>query len=163
MVENNNNNGKKRNDIFTKINDTISTFLDGYPPAVQTAAKVIVFGGMFLLVIGILHLISPIIVTVVGNLLSLIFTYGILALIVIYIVYRAKLTMTRDENSFLLNERLKYQKKEYEERERKKSRTKQKTVKFNSIFAVQLRLGSFFFYNDIFLLPILANRIKLNS
>lgn len=93
MVENNNNNGKKRNDIFTKINDTISTFLDGYPPAVQTAAKVIVFGGMFLLVIGILHLISPIIVTVVGNLLSLIFTYGILALIVIYIVYRAKLTM----------------------------------------------------------------------
>ena len=68
MAENNNNNGKKRNDIFTKINDTISTFLDGYPPAVQTAAKVIVFGGMFLLVIGILHLISPIIVTVVGNL-----------------------------------------------------------------------------------------------
>ena len=104
MAENNNSNGKKRNDIFTKINDTISTFLDGYPPAVQTAARVIVFGGMFLLVIGILHLISPIIVTVVGNLLSLIFTYGILALIVIYIVYRAKLTMTRDENSFLLNE-----------------------------------------------------------
>ena len=67
MAENNNNNGKKRNDIFTKINDTISTFLDGYPPAVQTAAKVIVFGGMFLLVIGIFHLISPIIITVVGN------------------------------------------------------------------------------------------------
>ena len=144
MSENNNNNGKKRNDIFTKINDIISTFLDGYPPAVQTTAKVIVFGGMFLLVIGILHLISPIIVTVVGNLLSLIFTYGILALIVIYIVYRAKLTMTRDENSFLLNERLKYQKKEYENAAQK-SRTTQKTVKFNSIYAVQLRLGSFFF------------------
>ena len=105
MAENNNNNGKKRNDIFTKINDTISTFLDGYPPAAQTAAKVIVFGGMFLLVIGIFHLISPIIITVVGNLMSLIFTYGILALIVIYIVYRAKLVMTRDENSFLLKER----------------------------------------------------------
>ena len=43
MSENNNNNGKKRNDIFTKINDIISTFLDGYPPAVQTTAKVIVF------------------------------------------------------------------------------------------------------------------------
>ena len=28
--------------------------------------------------------------------------------------------MTRDENSFLLNERLKYQKKEYEERERRR-------------------------------------------
>ena len=120
MAENNNSNGKKRNDIFTKINDTISTFLDGYPPAVQTAAKVIVFGGMFLLVIGILHLISPIIVTVVGNLLSLIFTY------VIYIVYRAKLTMTRDENSFLLNERLKYQKKEYEERERRRAEQNKK-------------------------------------
>ena len=76
--------------------------------------------------IGILHLISPIIVTVVGNLLSLIFTYGILALIVIYIVYRAKLTMTRDENSFLLNERLKYQKKEYEERKRRRAEQNKK-------------------------------------
>ena len=85
MAENNNSNGKKRNDIFTKINDTISTFLDGYPPAVQ-----------------------------------------ILALIVIYIVYRAKLTMTRDENSFLLNERLKYQKKEYEERERRRAEQNKK-------------------------------------
>lgn len=28
--------------------------------------------------------------------------------------------MTRDENSFLLNERLKYQKKEYEEREHRR-------------------------------------------
>lgn len=126
MAENNNNNSKKRNDIFTKINDTISTFLDGYPPTVQTAAKVIVFGGMFLLVIGIFHLISPIIITVVGNLMSLIFTYGILALIVIYIVYRAKLVMTRDENSFLLNERLKYQKKEYEERERRRAEQNKK-------------------------------------
>ena len=85
MAENNNNNGKKRNDIFTKINDTISTFL-----------------------------------------MSLIFTYGILALIVIYIVYRAKLVMTRDENSFLLNERLKYQKKEYEERERRRAEQNKK-------------------------------------
>lgn len=34
--------------------------------------------------------------------------------------YEVKLQMTRDENSFLLNERLKYQKKEYEERERRR-------------------------------------------
>lgn len=126
MAENNNNNGKKRNDIFTKINDTISTFLDGYPPAVQTAAKVIVFGGLFLLVVWFLNLISPIIITVVGKLLGLIFTYGILALIILCIAYRAKVEMTRDENSFLLNERLKYQKKEYEERERRRAEQNKK-------------------------------------
>ena len=34
--------------------------------------------------------------------------------------YEVKLQMTRDENSFLLNERLKYQKKEYEEREHRR-------------------------------------------
>lgn len=126
MVGNNNENGEKKTGVFTKINDTISTFLDGYPPAVQTAAKVIIFGGLLLLVIVIIDLLSPFIVTALLNLLSSIFVFGILALIGIYFVYKAKLTMTRDENSFLLNERLKYQKKEYEERERRRTEEQNK-------------------------------------
>lgn len=121
MPENNNGNGEKRTGIFAKINDTISTFLDGYPPTIQTIAKVVVFGGLLLLVIFVIDLLSPFIVNALLNLMSFIFTFGILALIGIYFIYKAKLTMTRDENSFLLNERLKYQKKEYEERESRRA------------------------------------------
>lgn len=119
MAENNNNGGKNTN-IITKINDTISKVLGDFPPVVQTIAKVIVFGGIILLVAKAIGYIFPAVVNVLFSLLTSIVTIGILALIGSAFVYQVKLRTTRDENSFLLNERLKYQKKEYEERERRR-------------------------------------------
>lgn len=119
MAENNNNGGKNTN-IITKINDTISNVLRDFPPVVQTIAKVVIFGGLILLVFKAIGCIFPAVVNVLFELLTSIVTIGILALIGSAFVYQVKLQMTRDENSFLLNERLKYQKKEYEERERRR-------------------------------------------
>lgn len=119
MAENNNNGGKSTN-IITKINDTISNVLRDFPPVVQTIAKVVIFGGLILLVFKAIGCIFPVVVNVLFELLTSIVTIGILALIGSAFVYQVKLQMTRDENSFLLNERLKYQKKEYEERERRR-------------------------------------------
>lgn len=119
MAENNNNGGKNTN-IITKINDTISNALRDFPPVVQTIAKVVIFGGLILLVFKAIGCIFPVVVNVLFELLTSIVTIGILALIGSAFVYQVKLQMTRDENSFLLNERLKYQKKEYEERERRR-------------------------------------------
>ena len=119
MAENNNNGGKNTN-IITKINDTISNVLRDFPPVVQTIAKVVIFGGLILLVFKAIGCIFPVVVNVLFELLTSIITIGILALIGSAFVYQVKLQMTRDENSFLLNERLKYQKKEYEERERRR-------------------------------------------
>jgi hypothetical protein len=119
MAENNNNGGKNTN-IITKINDTISNVLRDFPPVVQTIAKVVIFGGLILLVFKAIGCIFPVVVNVLFELLTSIVTIGILALIGSAFVYQVKLQMTRDENSFLLNERLKYQKKEYEERERRR-------------------------------------------
>lgn len=119
MAENNNNGGKNTN-IITKINDTISNVLRDFPPVVQTIAKVVIFGGLILLVLKAIGCIFPVVVNVLFELLTSIVTIGILALIGSAFVYQVKLQMTRDENSFLLNERLKYQKKEYEERERRR-------------------------------------------
>lgn len=119
MAENNNNGGKNTN-IITKINDTISNVLRDFPPVVQTIAKVVIFGGLILLVFKAIGCIFPVVVNVLFELLTSIVTIGILALIGSAFVYQVKLQMTRDENWFLLNERLKYQKKEYEERERRR-------------------------------------------
>lgn len=119
MAENNNNGGKNTN-IITKINDTISNVLRDFPPVVQTIAKVVIFGGLILLVFKAIGCIFPVVVNVLFELLTSIVSIGILALIGSAFVYQVKLQMTRDENSFLLNERLKYQKKEYEERERRR-------------------------------------------
>lgn len=119
MAENNNNGGKNTN-IITKINDTISKILGDFPPVVQTIAKIVVFGGLILLIAKAIGYIFPVIVNVLFELLTSIVTIGILALIGSAFVYQVKLQMTRNENSFLLNERLKYQKKEYEERERRR-------------------------------------------
>lgn len=119
MAENNNNGGKNTN-IITKINDTISKVLGDFPPVVQTIAKIVVFGGFILLIAKAIGYIFPVVVNVLFELLTSIVTIGILALIGSAFVYQVKLQMTRDENSFLLNERLKYQKKEYEERERRR-------------------------------------------
>lgn len=113
MAENNNNGGKNTN-IITKINDTISKVLGDFPPVVQTIAKIVVFGGLILLIakaIGYIFLFN-LLVKIVGFCILAAFLYGCW--------YEVKLQMTRDENSFLLNERLKYQKKEYEERERRR-------------------------------------------
>lgn len=119
MAENNNNGGKNTN-IITKINDTISKVLGDFPPVIQTIAKIVVFGGLILLIAKAIGYIFPVVVNVLFELLTSIVTIGILALIGSAFVYQVKLQMTRDENSFLLNERLKYQKKEYEERERRR-------------------------------------------
>lgn len=119
MAENNNNGGKNTN-IITKINDTISKVLGDFPPVVQTIAKIVVFGGLILLIAKAIGYIFPVVVNVLFELLTSIVTIGILVLIGSAFVYQVKLQMTRDENSFLLNERLKYQKKEYEERERRR-------------------------------------------
>lgn len=116
----NNNNGGKNTNIITKINDTISNVLGDFPPVVQTIAKIVVFGGIILLIAKAIGYIFPVVVNVLFSLLTSIVTIGILALIGSAFVYQVKLRMTRDENSFLLNERLKYQKKEYEERERRR-------------------------------------------
>ena len=106
MAENNNNGGKNTN-IITKFNDTISKVLGDFPPVVQTIAKAIGY-------------IFPVIVNVLFNLLVKIVGFCILAAFLYGCWYEVKLQMTRDENSFLLNERLKYQKKEYEEREHRR-------------------------------------------
>lgn len=119
MAENNNNNGKKNN-IITKINDTISNVLHDFPPVVQTIAKVVIFGGLILLIAKAIGYIFPVIVNVLFNLLVKIVGFCILAAFLYGCWYEVKLQMTRDENSFLLNERLKYQKKEYEEREHRR-------------------------------------------
>lgn len=139
MAENNNNGGKNTN-IITKINDTISKVLGDFPPVVQTIAKIVVFGGLILLIAKAIGYIFPVIVNVLFNLLVKIVGFCILAAFLYGCWYEVKLQMTRDENSFLLNERLKYQKKEYEERERRR----QQTLKYYNTQAVQLRLGSFF-------------------
>lgn len=119
MAENNNNGGKNTN-IITKINDTISKVLGDFPPVVQTIAKIVVFGGLILLIAKAIGYIFPVIVNVLFNLLVKIVGFCILAAFLYGRWYEVKLQMTRDENSFLLNERLKYQKKEYEERERRR-------------------------------------------
>lgn len=119
MAENNNNGGKNTN-IITKINDTISKVLGDFPPVVQTIAKIVVFGGLILLIAKAIGYIFPVIVNVLFNLLVKIVGFCILAAFLYGCWYKVKLQMTRDENSFLLNERLKYQKKEYEERERRR-------------------------------------------
>lgn len=119
MAENNNNGGKSTN-IIIKINDTISKVLGDFPPVVQTIAKIVVFGGLILLIAKAIGYIFPVIVNVLFNLLVKIVGFCILAAFLYGCWYKVKLQMTRDENSFLLNERLKYQKKEYEERERRR-------------------------------------------
>ena len=116
----NNNNGGKYTNIITKINDTISKVLGDFPPVVQTIAKIVVFGGLILLIAKAIGYIFPVIVNVLFNLLVKIVGFCILAAFLYGCWYEVKLQMTRDENSFLLNERLKYQKKEYEERERRR-------------------------------------------
>lgn len=110
MAENNNNGGKNTN-IITKINDTISKVLGDFPPVVQTIAKIVVFGGLILLIAKAIGYIFPVIVNVLFNLLVKIVGFCILAAFLYGCWYEIKLQMTRDENSFLLNERLKYQKK----------------------------------------------------
>lgn len=145
MAENNNNGGKNTN-IITKINDTISKVLGDFPPVVQTIAKIVVFGGLILLIAKAIGYIFPVIVNVLFNLLVKIVGFCILAAFLYGCWYEVKLQMTRDENSFLLNERLKYQKKEYEERERRRQE-RQQTLKYYNTQAVQLRLGSFFLFS----------------
>ena len=113
-------NGGKNTNIITKINDTISKVLGDFPPVVQTIAKIVVFGGLILLIAKAIGYIFPVIVNVLFNLLVKIVGFCILAAFLYGCWYEVKLQMTRDENSFLLNERLKYQKKEYEERERRR-------------------------------------------
>lgn len=110
----------KNTNIITKINDTISKVLGDFPPVVQTIAKIVVFGGLILLIAKAIGYIFPVIVNVLFNLLVKIVGFCILAAFLYGCWYEVKLQMTRDENSFLLNERLKYQKKEYEERERRR-------------------------------------------
>ena len=68
MAENNNNGGKNTN-IITKINDTISKVLGDFPPVVQTIAKIVVFGGLILLIAKAIGYIFPVIVNVLFNLL----------------------------------------------------------------------------------------------
>ena len=68
MAENNNNGGKYTN-IITKINDTISKVLGDFPPVVQTIAKIVVFGGLILLIAKAIGYIFPVIVNVLFNLL----------------------------------------------------------------------------------------------
>ena len=60
MAENNNNGGKNTN-IITKINDTISKVLGDFPPVVQTIAKIVVFGGLILLIAKAIGYIFPVI------------------------------------------------------------------------------------------------------
>ena len=154
MAENNNNGGKNTN-IITKINDTISKVLGDFPPVVQTIAKIVVFGGLILLIAKAIGYIFPVIVNVLFNLLVKIVGFCILAAFLYGCWYEVKLQMTRDENSFLLNERLKYQKKEYEEREHRRQERDNRRK-----YIIIHRLSSFgwaaFF---VFLLQVLANRI----
>mgnify|MGYP000470214863 CR=1 FL=1 len=157
MAENNNNGGKNTN-IITKINDTISKVLGDFPPVVQTIAKIVVFGGLILLIAKAIGYIFPVIVNVLFNLLVKIVGFCILAAFLYGCWYEVKLQMTRDENSFLLNERLKYQKKESEARERRSQERDNRRY-----YIIIHRLSSFgwaaFF---VFLLQVLANRIPLN-
>ena len=78
MAENNNNGGKNTN-IITKINDTISKVLGDFPPVVQTIAKIVVFGGLILLIAKAIGYIFPVIVNVLFNLLVKIVGFCILA------------------------------------------------------------------------------------
>lgn len=68
MAENNNNGGKNTN-IITKINDTISKVLGDFPPVVQTIAKIVVFGGLILLIAKAIGYIFPVVVNVLFELL----------------------------------------------------------------------------------------------
>lgn len=77
MAENNNNGGKNTN-IITKINDTISKVLGNFPPVVQTIAKIVVFGGLILLIAKAIGYIFPVIVNVLFNLLVKIVGFCIL-------------------------------------------------------------------------------------
>lgn len=103
MAENNNNGGKNTN-IITKINDTISKVLGDFPPVVQTIAKIVVFGGLILLIAKAIGYIFPVIVNVLFNLLVKIVGFCILAAFLYGCWYEVKLQMTRDENSFLLSQ-----------------------------------------------------------
>ena len=154
MAENNNNGGKNTN-IITKINDTISKVLGDFPPVVQTIAKIVVFGGLVLLIAKAIGYIFPVIVNVLFNLLVKIVGFCILAAFLYGCWYEVKLQMTRDENSFLLNERLKYQKKEYEERERR--RQERNNRQYNMITHKLSSFGWAAFF--VFLLQVLANCI----
>lgn len=154
MAENNNNGGKNSN-IITKINDTISKVLGDFPPVVQTIAKIVVFGGLILLIAKAIGYIFPVIVNVLFNLLVKIVGFCILAAFLYGCWYEVKLQMTRDENSFLLNERLKYQKKEYEERERRRQERDNKRQNTTTHKLSSFGWAAFF----VFLLQVLANRI----
>lgn len=116
----NNKNGKSKGSILKKIDNIILNFLDGYPPVVQNIARVIVFGGLAALAIVLVKAALSLLIPIIGIILVNVFELAILALFIGGFVYEVKLNMVRDENSFLLNERLKYQKKEYEERERRR-------------------------------------------
>lgn len=154
MAENNNNGGKNTN-IITKINDTISKVLGDFPPVVQTIAKIVVFGGLILLIAKAIGYIFPVIVNVLFNLLVKIVGFCILAAFLYGCWYEVKLQMTRDENSFLLNERLKYQKKEYEERERRRQERDNKRQNTTTHKLSSFGWAAFF----VFLLQVLANCI----
>lgn len=154
MAESNNNGGKNTN-IITKINDTISKVLGDFPPVVQTIAKIVVFGGLILLIAKAIGYIFPVIVNVLFNLLVKIVGFCILAAFLYGCWYEVKLQMTRDENSFLLNERLKYQKKEYEERERRRQERDNRRQNTTTHKLSSFGWAAFF----VFLLQALANRI----
>ena len=96
MAENNNNGGKNTN-IITKINDTISKVLGNFPPVVQTIAKIVVFGGLILLIAKAIGYIFPVIVNVLFNLLVKIVGFCILAAFLYGCWYEVKLQMTRGQ------------------------------------------------------------------
>ena len=79
FLSENNNNGGKNTNIITKINDTISKVLGDFPPVVQTIAKIVVFGGLILLIAKAIGYIFPVIVNVLFNLLVKIVGFCILA------------------------------------------------------------------------------------
>ena len=106
--------------IIKKIDNIILNFLDGYPPIVQNIARGIVFGGLIQLAIVLARAALSLLIPIIGIILVNVFELAILAFFIGIFIYEVKLNMVRDENSFLLNERLKYQKKEYEERERRR-------------------------------------------
>ena len=115
-----NKNGKNRFSIIKKVDDIILNFLDGYPPVLQNVARIIVFGGLIIIAIAIAKVVISLLVPAIGTILASLFLNAVVLIIIGVFILDFKLHMTRGENSFLLNERLKYQKKEYEERERRR-------------------------------------------
>ena len=115
-----NKNEKNKFSIIKKVDEIILNFLDGYPPIIQTVARIIVFGGLIIIAIIIAKVVISLLIPAIGTILASLFLNAFVLLLIAGFIYDVKLNMTRDENSFLLNERLKYQKKEYEERERRR-------------------------------------------